>query len=69
MKLPIPISFEFFPPNTPVGSEKLKTVARISAMPASVLPTQLRCGAASWPRAAMSRTVASVFSRVEPPAP
>ena len=23
---PIPISFEFFPPNTPVGSEKLKTV-------------------------------------------
>ena len=23
---PVPISFEFFPPNTPVGSEKLKTV-------------------------------------------
>ena len=23
---PLPISFEFFPPNTPVGSEKLKTV-------------------------------------------
>ena len=22
----VPISFEFFPPNTPVGSEKLKTV-------------------------------------------
>lgn len=25
---PIPYSFEFFPPNTPVGSEKLKTVVR-----------------------------------------
>ena len=24
--LPVPVSFEFFPPNTPVGSEKLKTV-------------------------------------------
>ena len=24
--LPVPISFEFFPPNTPVGDEKLKTV-------------------------------------------
>ena len=24
--LPMPVSFEFFPPNTPVGSEKLKTV-------------------------------------------
>lgn len=23
---PVPVSFEFFPPNTPVGSEKLKTV-------------------------------------------
>ena len=28
MKLPVPISFEFFPPNTPVGSEKLKTVVQ-----------------------------------------
>jgi methylenetetrahydrofolate reductase (NADPH) len=27
-QLPIPVSFEFFPPNTPVGSEKLKTVVR-----------------------------------------
>ena len=26
LTLPIPVSFEFFPPNTPVGSEKLKTV-------------------------------------------
>nr|HET7858340.1 methylenetetrahydrofolate reductase [NAD(P)H] [Caldimonas sp.] len=26
MTLPVPVSFEFFPPNTPVGSEKLKTV-------------------------------------------
>ena len=26
MTSPVPISFEFFPPNTPVGSEKLKTV-------------------------------------------
>ncbi|MEP7283979.1 MAG: methylenetetrahydrofolate reductase, partial [Rubrivivax sp.] len=26
MKLAVPVSFEFFPPNTPVGSEKLKTV-------------------------------------------
>ena len=26
LQLPIPVSFEFFPPNTPVGSEKLKTV-------------------------------------------
>ena len=24
--LPVPISIEFFPPNTPVGAEKLKTV-------------------------------------------
>ena len=24
--LPVPVSFEFFPPNTPAGSEKLKTV-------------------------------------------
>ena len=24
----IPISFEFFPPNTPVGSDKLKTVVQ-----------------------------------------
>lgn len=28
MTHPVPISFEFFPPNTPVGSEKLKTVVR-----------------------------------------
>ena len=28
MKTPVPVSFEFFPPNTPVGSEKLKTVVR-----------------------------------------
>ena len=26
MTQPVPISFEFFPPNTPAGSEKLKTV-------------------------------------------
>lgn len=26
--MPVPVSFEFFPPNTPVGSEKLKTVVR-----------------------------------------
>ncbi len=26
MTSPVPLSFEFFPPNTPVGSEKLKTV-------------------------------------------
>ena len=26
LHLPVPVSFEFFPPNTPVGSEKLKTV-------------------------------------------
>lgn len=25
---PVPVSFEFFPPNTPVGSEKLKTVVK-----------------------------------------
>jgi len=25
-RLPVPVSFEFFPPNTPVGSEKLKSV-------------------------------------------
>ena len=28
MNLPVPVSFEFFPPNTPVGSEKLKTVVQ-----------------------------------------
>jgi methylenetetrahydrofolate reductase (NADPH) len=27
-RLPIPVSFEFFPPNTPVGSEKLRTVVQ-----------------------------------------
>ena len=26
--LPLPVSFEFFPPNTPVGAEKLKTVVQ-----------------------------------------
>jgi len=26
LQVPVPVSFEFFPPNTPVGSEKLKTV-------------------------------------------
>ena len=25
---PLPISIEFFPPNTPVGSDKLKTVVQ-----------------------------------------
>ncbi len=28
MSLSVPISFEFFPPNTPVGSEKLKNVVK-----------------------------------------
>ena len=28
MNNPVPISFEFFPPNTPVGAEKLKTVVQ-----------------------------------------
>ena len=28
MSISVPISFEFFPPNTPVGSEKLKTVVQ-----------------------------------------
>jgi methylenetetrahydrofolate reductase (NADPH) len=33
MNTPIPLSFEFFPPNTPVGSEKLKTVvSELAAM-------------------------------------
>jgi methylenetetrahydrofolate reductase (NADPH) len=27
-KLPVPVSFEFFPPNTPVGAEKLKAVVQ-----------------------------------------
>ena len=27
-RLPIPVSFEFFPPNTPVGADKLKTVVQ-----------------------------------------
>ncbi len=26
LRLPVPVSFEFFPPNTPVGSDKLKVV-------------------------------------------
>ena len=38
-------------------------------MPSLVEPTHDRGGAASWPSAAMSLTVASVLSRVEPPAP
>jgi methylenetetrahydrofolate reductase (NADPH) len=28
IQLPLPVSFEFFPPNTPVGSEKLQTVVK-----------------------------------------
>ncbi|HEY4958057.1 MAG TPA: methylenetetrahydrofolate reductase, partial [Caldimonas sp.] len=28
LRLPVPVSFEFFPPNTPVGSVKLKTVVQ-----------------------------------------
>ena len=28
LQLPLPVSFEFFPPNTPVGSEKLKVVVQ-----------------------------------------
>ena len=28
LRPPVPVSFEFFPPNTPIGSEKLKTVVR-----------------------------------------
>ena len=28
IRLPLPVSFEFFPPNTPVGSEKLRTVVQ-----------------------------------------
>ena len=28
LQLPVPVSFEFFPPNTPVGSEKLKSVVQ-----------------------------------------
>jgi methylenetetrahydrofolate reductase (NADPH) len=27
-QLPVPVSFEFFPPNTPVGAEKLKSVVQ-----------------------------------------
>ena len=27
-RTPIPLSFEFFPPNTPVGADKLKHVVR-----------------------------------------
>ena len=32
MKPPLPISFEFFPPNTPIGSEKLKLVVQDLAL-------------------------------------
>ena len=28
MNTPVPISFEFFPPNTPIGAEKLRTVVQ-----------------------------------------
>lgn len=28
LRLPVPVSFEFFPPNTPVGSEKLQAVVQ-----------------------------------------
>ena len=28
LQMPVPVSFEFFPPNTPAGSEKLKTVVQ-----------------------------------------
>ena len=28
LRMPVPVSFEFFPPNTTAGSEKLKTVVR-----------------------------------------
>jgi hypothetical protein len=40
----------------------------ISRMPARVEPMQERCGAAWWPSAAISITVASVLAR-RPPAP
>ena len=36
--LPVPVSFEFFPPNTPVGSEKLKTVVQLAAITLYILP-------------------------------
>ena len=48
--------------STPAMVEVYKTVARVA-------PTHDRCGAASKPAAAIARTVFSVFSRVEPPAP
>jgi len=28
IRTPVPVSFEFFPPNTPVGSEKLRGVVK-----------------------------------------
>ena len=34
--LPVPVSFEFFPPNTPVGSDKLKTVVQELAVTGNV---------------------------------
>jgi hypothetical protein len=43
MSASVPISFEFFPPNTPVGSEKLKTVVQdLSCREARVLQRHLR---------------------------
>ena len=42
---PLPISIEFFPPNTPVGSDKLKTVVQTVALAMMVLPLRLLDGA------------------------
>ena len=33
-RLPVPVSFEFFPPNTPVGSEKVT----LNGLPLAVVP-------------------------------
>src|SRR5256714_10545524 len=41
----------------------------VAATSARVAPMQEICGAARWPAAWISRTVSSVRSRVEPPAP
>ena len=44
IRTPVPVSFEFFPPNTPVGSEKLRTAwsQELAATQARVLQRHLR---------------------------
>ena len=67
-KLPVPVSFEFFPPNTPAGAEKLKTVVQelASATPEFFSVTY---GAGGATREKTLSTVATIASMGHEAAP